>query len=99
MLVLQKQYNAAMKTATIPPVRIEPSLRAEMESSLHPDESLASLVETAVRSEVKRRQDQAEFLRRGIASIQRTAAAGDGIPASRVIARLEAKLALAKKSA
>ena len=99
MLVLPKQDGAFMKTSTIPPVQIEPSFRVEMESSLHPDESLASLVETAVRSEVKRRQDQAEFLRRGIASIQRTAAAGDGIPASRVIARLEAKLALAKKSA
>ena len=99
MLVLQKQYNAVMKTATIPPVRIEPSFRAEMESSLHPDESLASLVETAVRSEVKRRQVQAEFLRRGIAAIQRTTVAGDGIRASRVIAKLEAKLALAKKNA
>ena len=99
MLVLQKQYNAVMKTATIPPVRIEPSFRAEMESSLHPDESLASLIETAVRSEVKRRLVQAEFLRRGIAAIQRTTVAGDGIRASRVIAKLEAKLALAKKNA
>ena len=99
MLVLPKQDGAFLKPSTLPPVQIEPSFRVEMESSLHPDESLASLVETAVRSEVKRRQDQAEFLRRGIASIQRTAVAGDGIPASRVIARLEAKLALAKKSA
>ena len=88
-----------MKTSTIPPVQIEPSFRVEMESSLHPGESLASLIETAVRSELKRRQVQAEFLRRGIAAIQRTTVTGDGIRVSRVIARLEAKLALAKKNA
>ena len=99
MLVLPKQDGAFMKTSTIPSVQIEPSFRVEMESSLHPDESLASLIETAVRSEVKRRQVQAEFLRRGIAAIQRTTVAGDGIRASRVIAKLEAKLALAKKNA
>ena len=88
-----------MKTATIPPVRIEPAFRQEMERSLHSNESLTSLVETAVRNEVKRRQDQAEFLRRGLTAIQRTVAAGDGIPASTVIAKLEAKLAAAKKRA
>lgn len=99
MLVLPKQDGAFMKTSTIPPVQIEPSFRVEMESSLHPDESLASLIETAVRSEVKRRQVQLEFLRRGVAAIQHTSAAGDGIRASRVIANLEAKVALAKKNA
>ena len=88
-----------MKSATIPPVRVEPAFRQEMELSLEHNESLANLVETAVRNEVKRRQDQAEFLRRGLTAIQRTVAAGDGIPASTVIAKLEAKLAAAKQRA
>ena len=95
----QMQYNPPMKTATIPPVRVEPSFRQEMERSLETNESLASLVETAVRNEVMRRQVQTEFMRRGLASIQSTIAAGDGIPAQSVIDKLEAKLAAAKRRA
>ena len=85
-----------MKSATIPPVRVEPAFRQEMEQALQDNESLASLVETAVRNEVRRRQTQAEFVRRGMAAIERTAATGDGVPAVDVIASLEAKLAKAK---
>jgi hypothetical protein len=85
-----------MKTATIPSVRIAPSFRQEMEQSLEGGESLASLVETAVRNEVRRRRAHSEFVRRGMAAIQRTAAAGDGIPAQAVIAKLESKLAAAR---
>lgn len=87
-----------MKTATIPPVRIEPSFRNEIEQSLEGGESLASLVETAVRNEVTRRRVQSEFIRRGMAAINRTVAAGDGIPAEVVIAKLEAKLAAARSA-
>ena len=85
-----------MKSATIPPVRVEPAFREAMELSLQGGESLASLVETAVRNEVQRRQTQAEFVRRGMAAIERTAAAGDGVPAQEMIAKLQAKLAKAK---
>lgn len=88
-----------MKSATIPPVRIEPALRQEMELSLESNESLTNLVETAVRNEVKRRQTQMEFMRRGLASIQRTVETGEGVPAESIIAKLEAKLAAAKKRA
>ncbi len=88
-----------MKSAIIPPVRIEPALRQEMELSLESNESLTNLVETAVRNEVKRRQAQTEFMRRGLASIQRTVETGEGIPAESVIAKLEAKLAAAKQRA
>jgi len=88
-----------MKTATIPPVRIDPLFRKDMEQSLERGESLASLVETAVRNEVTRRRVQSEFVRRGFAAINRTIAAGDGIPAETVIARLESKLAAARKTA
>lgn len=84
-----------MKTATIPPVRIEPAFRADMEQSLEEGESLAGLVETAVRNEVARRQMPSEFTRRGIASVQRTVDAGNGIPADAVIARLKERLSAA----
>lgn len=84
-----------MKTATIPPVRIEPAFRADMEQALEEGENLASLVETAVRHEVARRRNQSEFVRRGLTAIQRTVDAGDGIPAEAVVARLQHKLAVA----
>lgn len=92
------RYTGGMKTATIPPVRIDPSFRKDIEQSLEMNESLASLVEKAVRNEVTRRRVQSEFVRRGMAAISRTVAAGDGIPAETVIAKLEAKLAAARQA-
>ncbi|MFT7773347.1 YlcI/YnfO family protein [Roseateles sp.] len=86
-----------MKTTTIPPVRIEPQFREEIEQALEEGETLASLVEQAVRTEVIRRRDQAEFVRRGLQSIARSEAAGDWIPADAVIAKLEAKVAAARQ--
>lgn len=87
-----------MKTATIPPVRIEPSFRRDMERALEGGESLASLVETAVRNEVTRRRVQSEFVRRGMAAINKTISRGDGVHADVVIAKLEEKLAVARRS-
>lgn len=87
-----------MKTANIPPVRIDPAFREEIEQALDGGESLAALVKTAVRHEITRRRTQSEFIRRGMAAIERTAAAGDGVAPDAVIARLEAKVAEAKKA-
>ena len=88
-----------MKSATIPPVRVEPAFRREMEQALGPDENLASLVETAVRNEVSRRQAQAEFVRSGLASIHKTVATGTGITAPVVTEKPLATVAAAKKNA
>lgn len=93
----QKRYIVRMKTATIPPIRIEPALREEIEESLGTGETMAALVESAVRTEVARRRDQSEFVRRGLASIARSEADGDWIPAEQVIAKLEAKVAAARE--
>jgi hypothetical protein len=86
-----------MKTTTIPPVRIEPQFREEIEQALEDGETLAALVEKAVRSEVVRRREHAEFVRRGLAAIKRSTEAGDGIPAATVISKLRARVALARK--
>lgn len=87
-----------MKTATIPPVRIDPDFRKEIEDSLVGEESLASLVETAVRHEVARRRMQSEFIRRGLNAIQDTVASGNGIATDVVLAKLENKLAAARRA-
>ena len=87
-----------MKSATLPPIRVEPGFRIELEGVLEQGESLSEFVENAVRSTVQMRKDQAEFVRRGIATINETKRAGGGIPAEVVIAKLEAKLAVARRA-
>lgn len=85
-----------MKTATIPPIRVAPEFRVEVEGVLEEGETLSEFVENAVRQTVLKRQHQAEFVRRGIAAIADTQRAGGGIAAEAVVAKLEAKLAAAR---
>lgn len=86
-----------MKTATLPPIRVAPDFRLELEGVLEEGESLSQFVENAVRATVAKRKTQAEFVKRGMDAIEATQRDGSGIPAQRVIAKLEAKLATAKK--
>lgn len=74
-----------MKTATLPPIRVAPDFRAELEGVLEQGESLSAFVENAVRTTVAKRKNQAEFVRRGI-------------PAEVVLAKLEAKLAVVRQA-
>lgn len=95
--VSQRRYTGRMKPATIPPIRVEQEFREDIERSLAPGETMASLVEHAVRTEVSRRREQAQFVQRGMASIARSEAAGDWVPADTVLAKLEAKVAAARE--
>jgi predicted transcriptional regulator len=87
-----------MKTATIPPIRVAPAFRGEIESVLEQGESLSQFVENAVRQIVLKRQNQTEFVRRGMAAIEETQRLGNGIAADDVLAQLDAKLAAARKT-
>lgn len=87
-----------MKTATLPPIRVAPDFRIELEGVLEQGESLSQFVENAVRATVAKRKNQAEFIKRGIAAIEVTKLAGGGIPAKVVIAKLEVKLAAARQA-
>ena len=86
-----------MKTATLPPIRVAPDFRLELEGVLEQGESLSQFMENAVRATVAKRKNQAEFIRRGIAAIEATKRDGSGVPAEVVIAKLEAKLAAARQ--
>ena len=94
---LHLQYTYPMKTATLPPIRVAPDFRLELEGVLEQGESLSQFVENAVRATVAKRKTQAEFVRRGMAAIEATKASGSGIPADVVLAKLDAKLAAAKQ--
>ena len=86
-----------MKTATLPPIRVAPDLRLELEGVLEQGETLSQFVENAVRATVAKRKNQAEFVRRGMAAIEETERNSSGVPADVVLAKLEAKLAAAKQ--
>lgn len=86
-----------MKTATIPPVRVEPEFRAEVESVLAEGESLSEFVEASVRASVERRRAQAEFIARGLRSRDEARRAHDSIDADDVVAGLQRKLDSARE--
>jgi hypothetical protein len=87
-----------MKTATLPPIRVAPDFRLELEGVLEQGESLSQFMESAVRATVAKRKNQAEFIRRGIEAIEVTKREGGGIPAAVVVAKLEAKLVAARQA-
>jgi TolA-binding protein len=85
-----------MKTSTIPAVRVEPQLREQIEQVLGEDESLSQFVENAVRDSVRQRIEQAEFVARGLRSLQKAKRTGDYLEADEVVAGLRKQLAAAK---
>lgn len=86
-----------MKTATLPPLRVEPKLRRSMKAVLRKGETISAFVEEAVRTSIDRRRAAAEFLARGIAAGRASDEANDWIPASAVFAKLERRLARARR--
>ena len=93
---MQLHYNSAMKSATIPAVRVEPDLRAEVEAVLNEGESLSEFVEASVRAHVHRRQVQAEFIERGLRSRDEARQAGEYVEADVVLGNLQRKLDAAR---
>lgn len=81
-----------MKSAFIPQVRVEPELRAELESVLQEGETLSQFVESSVRSAVAFRRVQNRFRERGEAAWQRHRETGESVSADEVLARLQKKL-------
>jgi len=81
-----------MKTATLPPVRVDNSLRTAAEGVLADGESLSSFIETSVRRAVEYRRVQAEFVARGQASLEDYRRTGVSYSAIEVADRLQAKL-------
>ena len=85
-----------MKTSTIPAVRVEPELREQLEQVLQEGETLSSFVETSGRETVRRRIEQAEFVARGIASLDAAKASGRFVDVDVVVTKLQARLEKAR---
>ena len=86
-----------MKTATLPALRVDPKLRAAAERALRADETLSRLMETALASFVAQRAAEDDFLARGLHSAQEARAQNQYVGAAAVVAKLEKKLAAARK--
>jgi Arc/MetJ-type ribon-helix-helix transcriptional regulator len=85
-----------MKSATIPSVRVEPELRAQVESLLGEGETVSEFVEASVRAAVLRRHHQAEFITRGLRSLDDARRTGDYVDADVVVRKLQRKLDAAR---
>jgi len=86
-----------MKIASLPSLRVEPALREAAESVLQEGETISALMEAAVRELVHRRQVRAEFLRRGIESLEEYRRTGVSIPAEAVHDALQRRLDARRK--
>ena len=93
------QEDAAMKTATLPPLRVAPELRQAAEAVLHEGESLSGLMEQSLRGEVNRRHMQAEFIARGLAARENAKRTGVYFTVDESLAGLDAILAKHKPDA
>ena len=92
----QMRYTLPVKTATIPSVRVEPELRAEVEALLSEGETVSEFVEASVRAAVLRRRNQAEFIARAHRSLERARRTGDYVDADGVVDGLQRKLDAAR---
>lgn len=91
-----------MKTAQLPPVRVESSVREEIEAVLRQGESLSQFVETAAIEAARRRKAQAEFLARGRASLAQAKRTGEFYAADEALdamrERLQTRMQALRKS-
>lgn len=78
-----------MKTATLPPIRIEPAAREKIESVLKDGETLSAFVENAVLREANYRSIETEFLTRGRASLDKARASGETVSVESAMGKLD----------
>lgn len=86
-----------MKSAVIPQVRVEPELRAELESVLNEGETLTDFVEVSVRNAIAFRRVQAAFHARAQAASREYHRTGVALPVEPVLDRLQARLDAKRK--
>ena len=85
-------YTAAMKTAQLPPVRVAPAIRAEIEAVLQEGESLSEFVESSAIEAARRRKAQADFLVRGRASLVEAKRTGELYEADSTLENMRKRL-------
>lgn len=85
-----------MKTATLPSLRVDPTLRNDVESVLAENESISKFTEEAVRAKVALRKAQSSFISRGLASREKALKTGVYLSSKDALSHLENMLKSAK---
>lgn len=88
-----------MKTASLPPVRVDPALRKAAETVLRDGESLSAFMEQSLKDEVQRRKQQRAFIQRGLAARNAARRNNDYLEPKAVHAELRGLLAKATAKA
>ena len=88
-----------MRSATFPPIRVEPEVRAEVEAVLREGESLTQFIEEAVVAAAAQRRLQTKFVTHGEVAIERWKQVGGGHTVDEVMADLQGRLNDAKRQA
>lgn len=91
--------DAAMKSSSIPALRVSAKMRREAESVLREGETLSGFVLDAVTRSVELRKAQRLFLARGLASAARAKATGRYVSAHKVLGKMRRRLAAARRRA
>jgi len=78
-----------MKTATIPPLRVDPQLRQSAENLLHEGETLSSFVIDSIKDSIKNRQLKKEFIDRGLRARDESRSNGEYYDANGVLNELK----------
>ncbi|MEK1894142.1 MAG: YlcI/YnfO family protein [Rhizobium sp.] len=77
-----------MKAASLPSLRVDPELRAAAEDVLEEGETLSAFVESAVKRQINFRRTRAEFITRGLASLEEAKQTGIYYGAGEVLGEL-----------
>ena len=83
----------------MPSLRVEPEFRDRAESVLKDGETLSAFMEEAVRKQVEIRKSQAEFIARGLASLEEAERTGIYYTTEDVLSMMQRKLDAAKAKA
>jgi predicted transcriptional regulator len=94
-----QRKEAALKTASMPSLRVDPELRRDAESVLREGESLSSFMEQALRSSIQSRRAQNEFIARGLASRNEAKRTGEYFAAEDVLVEMKDMLSQAQAKA
>lgn len=81
-----------MKSTQLPPVRVEASIRHEIEAALREGESLSEFVLSAALDAARRRQAQQAFLARGRASLAEALQTGEFYDVEPVVEELRQRV-------
>lgn len=87
-----------MKSAVIPQIRVEPELRAELESVLRPGETLTEFIEATVRNAIAFRRFQTTFHARAQSASEEYHRTGVSAPVATVLDKLQFKLDARRKT-